>query len=111
MSYVPSLAVLSHHFDKRRAIAMSIATAGAPIGSAGYSILLDNLLNGNLGFPNSIRITAATNAVLVLIGCSLMRTKSLYPKTHMPYSQLLRTSLTDYPYIFASIGCVTNNVI
>jgi MFS family permease len=104
MSYVPSLAVVSHHFDKRLAIAMSIAIAGAPIGSAGYSILLDNLLNGNLGFPNSIRIAAATNTVLVLIGCALMRTRPLYPKTHMPYSQLLKTSSADYPYIFATIG-------
>jgi predicted MFS family arabinose efflux permease len=111
MSYVPSLAVVSHHFDKRLAIAMSIAIAGAPIGSAGYSILLDNLLNGNLGFPNSIRIAAATNTVLVLIGCALMRTRPLYPKTHMPYSQLLKTSSADYPYIFATIGCAANNLI
>ncbi|KAF8556338.1 MFS general substrate transporter [Imleria badia] len=104
MSYVPSLAVLSHHFEKRRAIAMSIVAGGAPIGAAGYTILLNNLLNGDLGFANSIRITAATNAVCLLIGCALMRTRSLDPKTQMHYSQLLRTSSADYPYIFATIG-------
>lgn len=107
MSYVPSLAVLSHHFKKRRAIVMSLVAAGAPVGAAGYTILLNNLLNGNLGFANSIRITAATNAVFVLIGCALMRTRPLFPKTRMHYDQLLRTSSSDYPYIFATIGYAT----
>ena len=107
MSYVPSLAVLSHHFKKRRAIVMSLVAAGAPVGAAGYTILLNNLLNGNLGFANSIRITAATNAVFVLIGCALMRTRPLFPKTRMHYAQLLRTSSSDYPYIFATIGYAT----
>lgn len=111
MSYVPSLAVLSQHFEKRRAIVMSTVAAGAPIGAAGYTILLNNLLNGNLGFANSIRITAATNTVFLLIGCALMRTRTLHPKTQMHYSQLLKTSSTDYPYIFATIGCVTNSNI
>lgn len=104
MSYVPSLAVLSHHFKKRRAIAMSIVTSGTPLGGVGYTILLNNLLSGNLGFANTIRITAAANTVLLLIGCALMRTRSLYPKTQMHYVQVLKTSSADYPYIFASIG-------
>jgi len=111
MSYVPSIAVLSHHFEKKRAIAMSIVTAGAPIGAAGYSILLDNLLSGDLGFANSIRIVAATNAVLLLVGCALMRTGSLCPKTQVHYSQLLRTSSSDCPYICATIGCAANNAV
>ncbi|KAH0838759.1 major facilitator superfamily domain-containing protein [Lanmaoa asiatica] len=104
MSYVPSLAVLSHHFKKRLAIAMSIVAGGAPLGAAVYTILLNNLLNGGLGFANSICITAAANSVILLTGCALMRTRSLYPKTQLHYSQLLRTSSTDYPYMFASIG-------
>lgn len=104
MSYVPALAVVSHHFKKRRAIAMSIVASGTPTGAAGYTILLNNLLNGNLGFANSIRITAATNTILLLTGCALMRTRSLYPKTQTHYSQLLKTSSADYPYIFACLG-------
>lgn len=111
MSYVPSLAVVSQHFEKRRDIVMAIVAGGTPIGAAGYSILLNNLLNSNLGFPTSIRIAAATNAVLLLAGCTLMRIRLLYPKTHVPYSQVLRTSSTDYPYIFATIGYAANNVI
>lgn len=104
MSYVPSLAVVSHHFKKRRAIAMSIVAGGTPIGAAGYTILLNNLLNGSLGFANGIRITAAANTVLLLTGCVLMRTRPLDSKTQTHYLQLLRTSSADYPYIFASIG-------
>ncbi|KAI9573294.1 MFS general substrate transporter [Boletus coccyginus] len=104
MSYVPSIAVLSHHFEKKRAIAMSIVTAGAPIGAGAYSILLDNLLSGDLGFANSIRIVAATNAALLLVGCTLMRTRSLDPRTQVHYSQLLRTCSGDYPYMCATIG-------
>ncbi|KAG8220727.1 major facilitator superfamily domain-containing protein [Butyriboletus roseoflavus] len=105
MSYVPSLAIVSHHFKKRRAIAMSIVAGGTPAGAVAYTILLNNLLNGNLGFANSIRITAAANTVLLITGCALMRTRSLYSeKSQMPYSQLLRRSSADYPYIFASIG-------
>ena len=90
---------------------MAIVTSGAPIGAAGYTILLNNLLNGNLGFANSIRITAATNAVFLLIGCTLMRTRSLDSNTPMNYSQLLRTSSTDYPYVFTTIGYAANSII
>lgn len=104
MSYVPSLSVLSHHFEKKRAIAMSIVAAGTPIGAIGYTILLNHLLNGSLGFANSIRITAAANTLLLVVGCALMRTRSVHPKTQTHYSQLLKTISTDYPYIFASIG-------
>lgn len=104
MSYVPSLAILSHHFEKKRAIAMSIVAGGTPFGAVVYTILLNNLLSGNLGFANSIRITAAANTVVLFIGCALMRTRWLYAKAQMDYSQVLRTSCADYPYIFASIG-------
>lgn len=104
MSYVPSLAVLSHHFKKKRAIVMSIVAGGTPFGAVVYTILLNNLLSGNLGFANSVRITAAVNTVLLLIGCATMRTRPIHPKTQTRYFQVLRTSSSDYPYIFASIG-------
>ncbi|KAG9316682.1 major facilitator superfamily domain-containing protein [Chiua virens] len=104
MSYVPALAVLSQHFHKRVDLVMSIVASGAPIGSSLYTIMLNNLLNGNLGFANAIRITAAVNAVLMLIGCCLMRTRPHFPTTQIHYFQLLRSASLDYPYLVASVG-------
>lgn len=104
MSYVPSLAVLSHHFKKRRAIAMSVVAGGTPLGGVVYTILLNYLLNGNMGFASSIRIIAGANTGLLVIACALMRTRSAYPKAEMNYFHVLRKSSADYPFIFASIG-------
>jgi hypothetical protein len=106
MGYVPSLAVLSLHFKKKAAIAMCIVAAGTPLGAALYTILLNNLLNNKFGFATSIRITAAANTALLVIGCALMRTTPPYsrPKIQTRYFQLLKTSSGDYPYLFACTG-------
>ncbi|KIJ67847.1 hypothetical protein HYDPIDRAFT_25313 [Hydnomerulius pinastri MD-312] len=104
MSYVPSIAVLSHHFKAKRAIVMTVVVGGSPLGGTLYPILLNNLLDGELGFANSIRVSGAMNGALLLLACLLMRTRMPPQKTDVRYREVLRRSSCDPAYIFASIG-------
>ncbi|KAJ7689733.1 major facilitator superfamily domain-containing protein [Mycena rosella] len=52
--YVPSIAIVSHYFQKRRALAMSIVTAGSALGAVVHPIMLNNTLRSSLGFANAL---------------------------------------------------------
>ncbi|KAF9235616.1 hypothetical protein BU15DRAFT_64711 [Melanogaster broomeanus] len=49
--FIPSLAVLSHHFDKHLATMMAIVTSGSSLGGAIHPIMLNNTINGRLALP------------------------------------------------------------
>ncbi|KAF9235625.1 MFS general substrate transporter [Melanogaster broomeanus] len=50
LMYVPSFAVLSHHFNRRRTAMASIVASGVPLGGIVHTIMLNKLLNGSVGF-------------------------------------------------------------
>ncbi|KAF9241653.1 major facilitator superfamily domain-containing protein [Melanogaster broomeanus] len=103
MSFIPSVAVLSHHFKQRRAIMMTIVASGSPLGGTVYPILLNNLLS-KMGFSNSIRVAAVANSALLLLSCLLMRTRLPPQRKHTRYCEVLKKSSRDYAYIFSSLG-------
>ncbi|KAF9235628.1 major facilitator superfamily domain-containing protein [Melanogaster broomeanus] len=59
LMYLPSLAVLSHHFNRRRTAVMSIAVSGVALGGIVHTIMLNQLLNGSVGFQTGVRASAA----------------------------------------------------
>lgn len=73
--YVPSLAILSQYFDKRREKVMAFASSGAYLGAVVHPIMLNNTINGKLGFANGVRASAALISGFLLIACLLMRTR------------------------------------
>ena len=73
--YIPSMAVISHWFDKRRPNVMAFAASGSYLGAAVHPIMLNNLINGRVGFANGVRASAALVGMLLLIACLLMRTR------------------------------------
>lgn len=75
LMYVPSYAVLSQHFCKRRALVMSIVASGASLGGVVHTIMLNKLVNGPIGFATGVRISAGLVTVLLFISCSLIRTR------------------------------------
>ncbi|CAA7263258.1 unnamed protein product [Cyclocybe aegerita] len=79
LCYIPALGITSHYFHKKRPLAMGIASAGSALGSVLHPIMLNKLINGHIGFHNGVRISAALNVALLLIGLSVMRTR-LPPK-------------------------------
>jgi MFS family permease len=65
--YLPSLAIVGHHFKKRRTLVMGIVATGGSIGGIIHPIMLNQLFEGKIGFHNGVRISAAFNGALLLI--------------------------------------------
>lgn len=86
--YVPSLALIRHHFrTHHRALALGIATTGSAIGGAIYPIMLNNSINqkgntfGTGGTPrtfrHAIKENAALNAGLLFLANLLILTRNI----------------------------------
>ncbi|KAJ7336085.1 major facilitator superfamily domain-containing protein [Mycena albidolilacea] len=104
--YVPSIAVVSHYFQKHRALAMAIVATGAPLGGVVHPIMLNNTLR-SLGFENAIRASAGLISGLLIIAALLMRPRLPPPVTHLPFWKSLRRFSRDRAYVFTSIGIAT----
>ncbi|KAJ7718869.1 MFS general substrate transporter [Mycena maculata] len=108
--YIPSVAVVSHYFHKRRALAMSIVASGSSFGAVIHPIMLNNTLHSSLGFGNSVCISAALISGLLITACLLMRPR-LPPAHHDPeFWKSIRRFSHDRTYILATIGMSTFSV-
>ncbi|KAK7434243.1 hypothetical protein VKT23_020293 [Stygiomarasmius scandens] len=65
--YLPSLAIVGHHFKKKRTLVMGIVASGAAVGGIIHPIMLNQLFEGRVGFHNGVRISAAMNGVLLIL--------------------------------------------
>ncbi|KAJ7657046.1 major facilitator superfamily domain-containing protein, partial [Mycena rosella] len=104
--YVPSVAVISHYFHKRRALAMSIVASGSSLGAVINPIMLNNTLHSHLGFGNAVRASAGLITGLSLIACLLMRPRLPPAPTPPFWPSVLRFS-RDSAYVFATLGSAT----
>ncbi|KAJ7066195.1 MFS general substrate transporter [Mycena amicta] len=125
--YIPSLAVVSHYFHRRRSLAMTLTQAGIPLGALVYPILLNNILpvphaNGGhrLSFAAATRVTAALTTVLLFMGCWLVKPRqelvqrALAKNVNTPLSDghpafwsSLKKAGRDWPYVLATAGNLT----
>ncbi|KAL0568095.1 hypothetical protein V5O48_013895 [Marasmius crinis-equi] len=105
--YVPSIAVLAHHFTTKRSLAMGIAVAGSSLGALVFPIILNNLIHGRVGFANGVRASAGLVGGSFLIGALLMRTR-LPPKPKGTLSLLAAAKkfAKDIVYLFAVLAIV-----
>lgn len=102
--YIPSVAVLSHYFHKRRALAMTIVASGSSLGSVIHPIMLNNTLFSPLGFGNSVRASAGLVSGMLLIACSLMHPRLPPPQQTLGFAQAARKFVRDPAYVFATMG-------
>ncbi|EKM83347.1 hypothetical protein AGABI1DRAFT_65844 [Agaricus bisporus var. burnettii JB137-S8] len=103
LMYVPSLAVISQYFRRRRALAMSIVASGSSLGAIIHPIMLNNLFV-RIGFGNAVRASAGMNAGLLIIACLLIRPR-LPPSTNVPaYWTSVKKFSKDKPYVCAALG-------
>ncbi|KAJ7221278.1 major facilitator superfamily domain-containing protein [Mycena pura] len=110
ITYIPSVAVVSHYFHRRRAFAMTIVASGSSFGAIVHPIMLNNTLHSRLGFGNAVRASAALISALLLAACVLMRPR-LPPAQHIPeFWKAVRRFGRDTPYVLATIGMVTFGV-
>ncbi|KAG2356841.1 major facilitator superfamily domain-containing protein [Suillus spraguei] len=104
MLRVPSLAVVSHYFKRKRTLVMTFVTLGSSLGAIIYPIMLNNLFNGRIGFANGVRASAGLTSVLFLVACLCMRTRLGPPTTPVNYIAAARKCFCDVPFIFAIVG-------
>ncbi|KAG1876305.1 major facilitator superfamily domain-containing protein [Suillus subluteus] len=104
LTNVPSFAIVSHHFQRRRAVTMAIVSAGASLGSILHPVMLNNLINGRLGFANGVRASAGLNSGLLLIANLLMRTRLPPQPQAVSYTRVLQNSSRDGAYICTCVG-------
>ncbi|KAJ7024650.1 major facilitator superfamily domain-containing protein [Mycena alexandri] len=107
--YIPSVAVVSHYFHRRRALAMSIVASGSSLGAVMHPIMLNNTFS-SLGFANAVRASAGLMSGLLLIACLLMRPRLPPAATHPPFWKSLPRFARDTPYVFSVLGMATFSI-
>ncbi|EJU01047.1 MFS general substrate transporter [Dacryopinax primogenitus] len=100
--YLPAVAVLSHHFEKRRALASGFVFMGSGVGGVIFPILINNVSQSH-GFVTSVRATG-----YVLLGGLALANLLMRPHYNPSHKAVPRPKmkklLTDRPYLFGSIS-------
>jgi len=82
---------------------MGLVVAGASMGAIFHPIMLNNLINGRVGFANGVRASAVMISGLLFIACLLMRTRLQPQPKAVSYTRILKNSLTDPAYVCACV--------
>ncbi|KZT61339.1 MFS general substrate transporter [Calocera cornea HHB12733] len=100
--YLPSMAVINHHFAKRRAFAVGILFTGTGIGGVIIPILVNNVLQAH-GFRWAVRASGFFLMGALLVANLIMR--SHYDPAHKAAPRPnIGKFLRDKPYVVAIIG-------
>jgi hypothetical protein len=83
---------------------MGFVVAGVSMGSILHPIMLNNLINGRLGFANGVRVSAGIIGGLLLIAYLLMHTRLPPQPNAISYARVLQNSLKDHAYVCACLG-------
>ena len=71
--YIPSIALISRSFVRKRAVALGFATSGAPTGGIIYTVMFDQLIS-KLSFAWTVRVMAFVMLSLFVIAAILLVT-------------------------------------
>jgi len=104
LTFVPTVSILVHHFERHRALASGIALSGSSIGAVIFPIMLNHLIP-KIGFAQAVRATA-----YIVLGC-LVAANALM-RTNLATSKLRANApppdvwsfFTDAPYMVAVFG-------
>ncbi|KAJ5201723.1 major facilitator superfamily domain-containing protein [Penicillium cinerascens] len=73
--YIPSIAIISQWFDKKRSLANGISAAGSGIGGLMFS-LVDGTVMQNISYAWALRLTAILSCSILLIATLLIRDRN-----------------------------------
>ncbi|KAJ6480279.1 MFS general substrate transporter [Mycena sanguinolenta] len=104
MIYVPCVAIIPHHFHKRRAVAMIIVASGSSLGAMLHPLMLNHVLHSSLSFGDAVRTSAGLITALLLIACCLVRTRLPPSKRPLNFWQSVRKFARDKPYVAGTLG-------
>jgi MFS family permease len=82
-TYIPTIAIISQWFSRRRSLANGITGAGSGIGGLIFSFAT-RVMIGNLSLAWSLRIIGVVSGVMNLMGTALIRSrnKEIQPRQH-----------------------------
>ncbi|KAJ7452187.1 major facilitator superfamily domain-containing protein [Mycena galericulata] len=105
--FLPSFTIVSHHFKRRRALAMGIVTSGAACGGVVFPILL-NQLGQHVTFTTAIRASGGLIGALLMFANLTMRTR-LPSKTldTKPTEQQQVEEALDWNGMFTDVGYIS----
>ncbi|PPR01029.1 hypothetical protein CVT26_015630 [Gymnopilus dilepis] len=103
MIYVPSVAVLSHYFQRRRNVVMTLIASGSSLGAVVHPIMLNNTLE-KIGFAKATRANAGLVSGLLLVACLTMRTRLPPPPTTPSLKKALIKFSKDKAYVCCAFG-------
>lgn len=109
MLYVPSMAVIAHHFSpSRRSLAMTLVASGSSLGAVVHPIMLNNLLHrveGVQGFGGAVRASAGLVCGLLGVACGLMRTRRKGKGGQgVGLGRVVRNCWGDSAFMFCTLG-------
>ncbi|KAJ7146008.1 major facilitator superfamily domain-containing protein [Mycena epipterygia] len=96
--FLPSFTIVSHHFKRRRALAMGIVTSGAACGGVVFPIML-NQIGEHVNFTTAIRASGGLVGGLLLFANLTMKTR-LPPKIQDAANQ----SSIDWKGMYTDLG-------
>ncbi|KAL5639396.1 hypothetical protein ACGC1H_006789 [Rhizoctonia solani] len=102
--FLPSIGVISHHFARRRSLAMGIVVSGSSCGGIIFPIMLNKVFERH-GFGWGVRSTAFVVLACLIAANLLMRTR-LPPKSKRPPTPPpdFKAIMTDFTYLAAIAG-------
>ncbi|KAF9485187.1 MFS general substrate transporter [Pholiota conissans] len=106
MLYVPSIAIISQYFHKKRTLAMTFVASGSSLGAVIHPIMLNNLFTSHLGFQGSVRASAGLVTGVLVVACILLRPRFI-PKSNVPKPpmwKLARKFYSEWGYTAMSLG-------
>ncbi|KAF7319578.1 MFS general substrate transporter [Mycena chlorophos] len=103
--FVPAVSLPSHYFRAKRSLVMGLVFAGSSLGGVVFPIVLNNLINGPVGFAWGIRAVAFITGGLLVIGNILTKPRLPTKKQRAPEDNMvMKLILTDFPYWLSVAG-------
>ena len=109
--FLPAVSIISHHFERKRALAMGIAASGSSCGGIVFPFLINKMIEKH-GFPWATRIVAFVCLGLMCISLACMRTRPppLRPQVEGQKPPSVLTIFKDLPYILAVFAALANMI-
>ncbi|KAJ7149050.1 MFS general substrate transporter [Mycena crocata] len=110
LTFVPTLSITVHYFNKRRGLASGVALSGSALGATVFPIMLNHLIP-TIGFGPAVRASGYIVIGCLVVGNALMRTR-LPPRSKRPKSAApdIKSFLTDYAYLWAVLGLLLSSI-
>ncbi|KAJ3476613.1 hypothetical protein NLI96_g11042 [Meripilus lineatus] len=102
--YLPAMAIQSHHWNKKRPLAMGIVISGSSTGGIVYPIMLNQLVHGSVGFAWGVRASAFLTLGVVVLANIFMIPRP--PKAKPHNKPRIGQLFLDFPYVLLIIGAI-----